>query len=408
MIVNYTVLYFTMLLFNNLVTVVSPSYARIAFTILREFYLVAIAVLFIQNIVNKGTVKKNIGLMLKLSFAFILMNIFYLIISPNTKDGAVNLILYCSGPYIFALVSGIEFSHTAINKFRTAMNKVLLIYIVLSALIFVWQDRIYAWMGLEYSEYWYNLFRFKVDESIVMRFCGLAMHPTLMGATIMVYASNMLFFNRGYLKLAVLAFLYYLTDTRSLIMGLPLCIYVTTRIRKKYFAMLIILATLLVIATSINDLVMTLDKSVEAHYIDFVMEGPKAAIKYWYGIGLGMVSPYTNTKAIIHIESDLFLAIIQTGIVTVLIYTWLCLVVFRHIYKAMEKGILANQCKYVLFIFIMAHAGSLFLSVFTIRFLMNIVWFEAGLLISQLYSLKPREEMDVQTVRMPKLWKGST
>ena len=96
-----------------------------------------------------------------------------------------------------------------------------------------------------------------------------------------------------------------------------------------------------------------------------------------FGHGHGTMSPFTTKSDFLHVESDLYIAIMQIGIIGTSLYILIISVLFHVLKRDNNK-----QSKYCAAVFICINIGCIVLSYYAVRFLSNYMWIELGLYFS--------------------------
>lgn len=340
-------------------------------SILREGYILFL-IFSCLIYVNSITVNKRSFVIL----LYICCNIISYIISPNNNDSLSSLILYISGPLIFLLLTSLPLKEKTIVKLEKKIELLLVFFIIIAILIFPIQKQFYSIFGFDKSKNFINLYRFTADGGMKTRLSGLCAHPTSMG-TICLFIFIKKFILRKNKKSLWVLIPYYLSHTRSILLGTPFVWYSFLPLKKKIWVTLLV-PSLLILCVFVL-LHSVLDPSALIHFTDFLENGPKLLFGnlQLFGYGHGTMSPFTSRSSFIHVESDLYIALMQIGIIGVAVYLFMMIMFLRILLK--DNNIASKYCVTVL---ICINIGCLFLSYYIVRFLSNFMWIEIGLYFS--------------------------
>lgn len=365
LITKYTFLYI-ILIFCSTILQIIPGIA-----LLREGYILF---LFFACLIY--LVKLRLKKISFLIIIYILCNFISYRISSNPADALSSFILYISGPLIFILLTCIPLTEKTINNIDNGIKKLFVGFILIALILFPVQKQFYSIFGIDKSRNFINLYRFTAGGGMKFRLSGLCAHPTTMGAICLFILIDYFFLKKNKESISVLI-PYYLSDTRSILLGTPFVWYAFLPPKKKFFVT--ILVPLLVIAFVFILLNSVLDPSALIHFADLLENGPKLLFGNisLFGNGHGTMSPFTTKSDFIHVESDLYIAIMQIGIIGILLYL-IIIAIFIHILKKDNN----QKSKYCAAVCICVNIGCIVLSYYAVRFLSNYMWIELGLYFS--------------------------
>ena len=123
-----------------------------------------------------------------------------------------------------------------------------------------------------------------------------------------------------------------------------------------------------------------LDSSLLVHFEDLFLNGPKLLLKNvnLIGHGHGTMSPFTSKASFIHVESDLYIMLMQIGILGTALYTFIILRFLRTLKKDNNPS-----SKFCAFVVVCINIGCIVLSYYCIRILSNFMWLELALYFSK-------------------------
>jgi hypothetical protein len=265
------------------------------------------------------------------------------------------------------------------TKYRKSIERFLTSTILISFVIFPFQEQIYSLLNVGMG---FNAWKgyYGNDGEVTIRFAGLFVHPTAMGIIILFFLF-MIMRKKKYITKIILSVLLFLTRTRSILLGIPISFFSLVKRNFQIVLIMGIIFLIILIIPNIPVIAKVLDSSALRHFNDLFVDGPKAITQYWQGNGLGTVSPYISSgiEPIIHIESDLFLAIIQVGIFTVVAYFLIISMVIKKL-KFVKRNCpeLIQTTNYLIIMTILLNVGCLVFPYYTMRVITNFVWIELG------------------------------
>ena len=297
-------------------------------------------------------------------------------ISQNHNDSLNSFILYISGPMIFVLLTCLPLKEKTVVDLEKKIEYLLVFFIIIALLIFPIQKQFYSIFGLNKGKNFINLYRFTAGGSINPRLSGLCAHPTSMGAICLFIFVNRVILRKNKKSLWILI-PYYLSNTRSILMGTPFVWYTFLPLKKKIWVTLLVPS--FVILSIFVLLHSVLDPSALVHFADLLENGPKLLFGNLtlFGYGHGTMSPFTSESSFIHVESDLYIALMQIGIIGVAVYLFIMIMFLRVLRK--DNTVESKYCATIL---ICINIGCIFLSYYIVRFLSNYMWIELGLYFS--------------------------
>lgn len=315
---------------------------------------------------------------LPLILIYIFVNFISFCISPNKADALSSFILYISGPLLFCFITCLPLKKKFLFSLEHSIIKIFIIFILVGIIIYQVQQQFYAMFGIDSKlGNFINLYRISSTGEMKMRLSGLCVHPTTMGSIcLFVFLYEYLMFNRK--KSVITAIPYYLSNTRSIIMGTPVCWYMFLPPKRKIwitFLIPIFIAIVIMILTKT-----ILDSSLLVHFADLFLNGPELLLKNvnLIGHGHGTMSPFASKASFIHVESDLYIALMQIGILGTALYTFIILRFLRTLKKDNNPS-----SKFCAFVVVCINIGCIFLSYYCIRILSNFMWLELALYFSK-------------------------
>lgn len=362
----YTVLYL-------FITFTSQLFHFSLFSLLREGYVLILIFLIILEFKNFKISKKSFFCMI-----FIASCSISYVISSNHEDAMSSLLLYISGPLIFICLSGFNYDEYKYTKIKKYIRYFFIFAIITALLIYPFQKKFYILLGLNKGRNFINTFRYRADGSLYARMSGFAAHPTVMGFITLSMIINYWLINKK--KKSVLCMIpFYLTNTRSVLFGVPFAIFSFLSKKKKIIAFflgsIVFLGLVFFIINSLNKL----DPSSLIHFADLFLNGPKLISKYIlpFGLGQGTMSPFTTKSQLLHVESDIYIAFIQLGYIGLMTY----LVLVVSLGKTLRRDNNPDS-RYCYFLLLIVNLGCIVLSYYIIRFISNYMWIELGLYFS--------------------------
>lgn len=306
-------------------------------------------------------------------FLYILSNFISFKISENQKDALSSFILYISGPLIFILLTSLPLTENNITLINKHIRQLFIFFIVTALMIYPIQKQFYSIFGLDKGEHFINLYRFKSNGDMMARLSGLAVHPTTIGAICFFMIIHYILAHKK-IKSFIMMIPLYLSNTRSILIGSPFAWYTFLSSKKKVWITILIpfiIASLILIMFN-----SVFDSSTIIHFNDLLEYGPKLLfgnIKL-FGHGHGTMSPFSTKPSFFHVESDLYIAIMQIGIIGISLYLTIFSIILFQLKK--DNNIRSKYCAYV---FICINVGCLFLSYYVVRFITNYMWIELAL-----------------------------
>ncbi len=342
-------------------------------SLIREGYIITLFFLLIATNLKHLFINKTISLIL----LYIIINLISLFISSNKNEAVMSFFLFSSGPVIFLLLYNFNFDNQLYSNIKKKIFKLFFFFVISGLIIYPFQLQFCNLINHDPT----MLYRWGKNGKLWLRLGGLSLHPTIMGA-VCIFLLLYLWFYRRKKETIISLIAYYYTNTRTVLFGLPFAFFYYQSFKRKIFFSL--LAIPIVMCGVIFFLNYNFDPSAIIHFIDVFIEGPKMILNNFslLGIGHGMMSPYTSRSAFIHLESDLYIMMMQIGIIGFLVYFCLiCRII--HILRK-DGNEYSKYCLYLVFIF---NIGSIFFPFHTIRFLSNYVWIELGFYFSYRRSL---------------------
>lgn len=341
--------------------------------VFREGYILFLFLsLFI--FLDKLRFNKNLPIIL----IYIFVNFISFSISQNKEDALSSFILYISGPLLFCFITSLPLKEKFLFKLEHSIIKLFIIFILIGIIIYPIQKEFYATFGIDSKlGNFINLYRISPAGKMKMRLSGLCVHPTTMGSIcLFVFLYEYLIFNRK--KSVITAIPYYLSNTRSIIMGTPLCWYIFLPPKKKFWITFLIPVCIIILVVVLTKTV--LDSSLLIHFADLFLKGPELLFKNvnFIGHGHGTMSPFTSKSNFIHLESDLYIALMQIGILGTGLYIFMIL---KFLYRLRKDN--NPSSKFCAFVVVCINIGCIVLSYYCIRLLSNFMWLELALYFSK-------------------------
>ncbi|MBR0101258.1 MAG: hypothetical protein IJP90_16310 [Treponema sp.] len=309
---------------------------------------------------------------------YIALNTFSLLISQNRGDGIGSYIMFVSGPIIFLFLSNVALSVQWYKKYRKCIDRLLFFFVFTSLILYPVQGVFAETMHIDTK----MMYRWSSSGTRWMRLTGLSFHATSMGA-VAIFAVIFSLLHRKKMKMLLSSISYYLTNSRTVLFGIIFAFYSTQR--KKIRFLMLICSVPMICGIVVFYFSYTFDPSALIHFADVFIRGPNLLSKNLslFGRGHGMMSPYTADSPYIHLESDLYISIMQVGILGFSTYILLLFFLVSRLKK--DRNIYAKYCVYILFII---NIGGIFFPLHTVRFLTNYMWIELGLYFSYRRNLK--------------------
>lgn len=350
------------------------------FSLIREAYFVYLLFLVFYKFLFKDKCVIKVSDYSKFLLICLLFAVPYIFISHYFSEAIITFILYFTGPILFLLISSLNVSEKTRKKFEFYFLLVMGIICILNMFFYFVQNKVVQYLPA------YDIRNFSRNEK--MRFLGIAIHPTVTAFFFVYFISYLLLFKKNKLSSVISGVFFILTGTRSAILGTPFYLFLKfkklLKILSLFFGIVfLIIIYFLLINGSLNA---HLDGSALKHLMDLFVLGPKYMLKYPFGAGLGTVSPYNQENAIIHIESEMYLYMIQLGI-----FAFIIKMIFY--YYVIKKLLLVNTRKsnWLLFILLSFLLGCMVFALNDARFISNFIWIMLGIEFSKLeYKKIPR------------------
>lgn len=377
MFVFYTLLYLILNYISPFFAVLIPQY-MIFITVAREGYWVYLFFQFFLNFTTNRKYTLNHSLPNKLLTVCVLLALPYILISSNLGFAITTFILYFLGPIIYLLISNLTLSDRTRKKFDFYLYLVLFSLCILGILFYLIQGQVVRSIDPTI----YNLYSRPtgIGDTRKLRFLGIGLHPTVTGFLFIYFIAYCCIVKRKYILGLINTFFFYLTGTRSAILGLPFYILLKFKKPLKILSIIfgvgvLVVVYALLVSGKIN---MYLDGSVLAHLIDLFIEGPEMVIKYPLGAGLGTVSPYNQENPIVHLESEMYLYMIQLGFISFVIKVAFYILIIKALYNTNSK-----KSNYLIFILLIFLTGSMVFALNDARFISNFIWILLGIEFSK-------------------------
>ena len=368
MFVFYTLLYITLTYLAYGLLVIQLSY----FTLIREAYFIYLFFLCFYKLIIIDKLKIRLSDFSKLLLVCILYAVFYVFKSPYLSNAIVTFILYFTGPILFILISSLNFSDKTRKRFEFYFLLIMGVICVLNILFYFVQDAVVGYLPA------YELRNFSRTEK--MRFLGIAIHPTTTGFYFIYFLSYLFLFKHDKISSFIVGIFYIATGTRSAILGLPFYMFLKFKKILKILSLVFGIALLVVVYILLvgGNLNAHLDGSALKHLMDLFVLGPEYMMKYPWGAGLGTVSPYNQDNSIIHIESEMYLYMVQLGILAFIIKM---VFYFFVIKKLLQMN--TSKSNWLLFILLIFMVGCMVFALNDTRFISNFVWIMLGIEFSK-------------------------
>lgn len=369
MFIFYTLLYIILTYLAFAFSVINaPSFL----SLIRESYFVYLIILAFYKfaIIDKWTLK--ISNFSKLLFACVLLAIPYIFISSYFSEAIVTYVLYFSGPILFLLISYLNFSEKTRKKLEFYFFIVMGVICVLNIGFYFVQDIFVAYLPAEKLKYFIR--------TKDMRYLGIAIHPTTTGFYFIYFISYIFLVKHKKISSLVVSFFYFLTGTRSAILGFPFYLFLKFKKILKILALIFGISFLVVVYFLLlnGTLDVYLDGSALKHLMDLFVLGPEYIIKYPWGAGLGTVSPYNQENSIVHIESEMYLYMIQLGFIPFILKM---IFYFFVIKKLLQMN--TRKTDWLLFILLTFLIGCMVFALNDTRFIANFIWIMLGIEFSK-------------------------
>ncbi|MGN0728893.1 hypothetical protein [Treponema sp.] len=370
MFIFYTLTYIvlTYIAYGLSVIGITSSY----FSLIREAYFIYLLFLVFYKFLFKDKCVFKVTEYSKLLLLCLFLALPYIFISHYLSESVITFTLYFTGPILFLLISSLSISEKTRIKFEFYFLLVMGIICILNMFFYFIQDTVVQYLPA------YDLRNFSRTEK--MRFLGIAIHPTSTGFYFIYFVSYLLLFKKDKISSVISGVFFVLTGTRSAILGTPFYLFLKFKKMLKVLSLFFCITLLTVIYFILinGSLNAHLDGSALKHLMDFFVLGPEYMLKYPFGAGLGTVSPYNQENAIIHIESEMYLYMIQLGI-----FAFIIKMIFY--YYVIKKLLLVNTRKanWLLFILLTFLVGCMFFPLNDIRFISNFIWIMLGIEFSK-------------------------
>lgn len=369
MFIFYTLLYITLTYLAFGLSIMVPSSIV---PLVRESYFVYLFFLVFYKfvIVDKFTLK--ISFYSKILIICVALAVPYIFISKYLGEALITFILYFTGPILFLLITSLNFSETTRKKLDFYFLLVMGIICVLNIMFYFVQDIVVSYLPA------YALRNF--TRIVKMRFLGIAIHPTNTGFYFVYFISYLLLYKRDKISSFIAGVFFILTGTRSAILGTPFYMFLKFKKILKVFSLIVGITFLVVMYILLvnGTLNAHLDGSALKHLGDLFILGPEYMMKYPWGAGLGTVSPYNQEHPIIHIESEMYLYMIQLGIfafvIKMIFYTFV-------IIKLLKVN--SRKSNWLLFILLTFMIGCMVFPLNDSRFIANFIWIMLGIEFSK-------------------------
>lgn len=369
--VVYTYIYLVLLYLGPTIGIVLP-FCGVLVILLRELYLIlAILYFFYTLTIRKKILCTRENNYLSLCCFLALPFIF----QAGIVRGISIYLLFYSGPILFLIISNLKFSKAAIRNYNYFLSILLDSICLIGIVIYFFQNKIVNLFGYEnFKQFFYQ------NGSGKMRLMGLGFHPTTTGFLVFYAMGRVFFRKKQYVRSIFYFIIGWLTNTRSALFGIPSYIFVKTKKQRQILLVIPMFIGLFVIYKMfINKTIYKfLDASSFVHLLHLFVEGPQAAIKYPFGIGLGTVSPYSPPPFVLHLESDFYLYSIQVGIINLVIYILSIITIVNKLKKDSSR-----EAKYLLFILLTFMLGCIIFPLHTLRFTSNFIFIELGFFFSR-------------------------
>jgi len=366
MFIFYTLLYIVLTYLAYGLFIVVPSSI---IPLVREAYFVYLFFLVFYKVtfVDKFTLK--ISGYSKLLILCVVLAVPYIFISNYLGEALITFILYFTGPILFLLISSLSISDKTRKKIDFYFLIVMGIICVLNMMFYFVQDIVVSYLPA------YELIN--LTRAVKMRFLGIAIHPTNTGFYFVYFISYLLLYKRDKIFSIVAGIFFILTGTRSAILGVPFYVFLKFKKILKVLSLIVGISFLVIMYILLvnGTLNAHLDGSALKHLGDLFILGPEYMMKYHWGAGLGTVSPYNQENPIIHvhIESEMYLYIIQLGIVAFAIKMIFYILVIMKLLK-----VNSTKSNWLLFILLTFIIGGLVFPLNNSRFIANFIWIMLG------------------------------
>ena len=369
MFIFYTLLYITLTYLAYGLSIIVPSSIV---PLVRETYFVYLFFLVFYKFLFADKLTIKISGYSKILIFCVILAVPYVFTSNYFSEAIITFILYFTGPILFLLITALNFSEKTRKKLEFYFLLVMGIICVLNMMFYFVQDIVVSYLPA------YALRNF--TRTVKMRFLGIAIHPTNTGFYFVYFISYLLLYKRDKISSFIAGIFFILTGTRSAILGTPFYMFLKFKKILKVFSLIVGITFLVVMYILLvnGTLNAHLDGSALKHLGDLFILGPEYMMKYPWGSGLGTVSPYNQEHPIIHIESEMYLYMIQLGIfafiIKMIFYTFV-------IIKLLKVN--SRKSNWLLFILLTFMIGCMVFALNDSRFIANFIWIMLGIEFSK-------------------------
>lgn len=369
MFIFYTLLYIILTYLAYGLSIIVPSSI---IPLVRELYFIYLFFLVFYKIITVDKFTLKISSYSKLLLLCVVLAVPYVFISNYLGEALITFILYFTGPILFILIASLNFSETTRKKLDFYFLLVMEIIFVLNMMFYFVQDIVVSYLPA------YELRNFSRTEK--MRFLGIAIHPTNTGFYFVYFISYLLLYKRDKLSSLIAGVFFILTGTRSAILGTPFYMFIKFKKILKILSLILGVSFLVVVYMLLvmGTLNAHLDGSALKHLGDLFILGPEYMMKYPWGAGLGTVSPYNQEHPIIHIESEMYLYMIQLGIFAFVVKMIFYIFVITKLLKVNSR-----KSNWLLFILLTFMIGCMVFPLNDSRFITNFIWIMLGIEFSK-------------------------
>lgn len=369
MFIFYTLLYITLTYLAYGLSIIVPSSI---IPLVRELYFIYLFFLVFYKIITVDKFTLKISSYSKLLLLCVVLAVPYVFISNYLGEALITFILYFTGPILFILIASLNFSETTRKKLDFYFLLVMEIIFVLNMMFYFVQDIVISYLPA------YELRNFSRTEK--MRFLGIAIHPTNTGFYFVYFISYLLLYKRDKLSSLIAGVFFILTGTRSAILGTPFYMFIKFKKILKILSLILGVSFLVVVYMLLvmGTLNAHLDGSALKHLGDLFILGPEYMMKYPWGAGLGTFSPYNQEHPIIHIESEMYLYMIQLGIFAFVVKMIFYIFVITKLLKVNSR-----KSNWLLFILLTFMIGCMVFPLNDSRFIANFIWIMLGIEFSK-------------------------
>lgn len=369
MFIFYTLLYIILTYLAYGLSIIVPSSI---IPLVRELYFIYLFFLVFYKIITVDKFTLKISSYSKLLLLCVVLAVPYVFISNYLGEALITFILYFTGPILFILIASLNFSETTRKKLDFYFLLVMEIIFVLNMMFYFVQDIVVSYLPA------YELRNFSRTEK--MRFLGIAIHPTNTGFYFVYFISYLLLYKRDKLSSLIAGVFFILTGTRSAILGTPFYMFIKFKKIVKILSLILGVSFLVVVYMLLvmGTLNAHLDGSALKHLGDLFILGPEYMMKYPWGAGLGTVSPYNQEHPIIHIESEMYLYMIQLGIFAFVVKMIFYIFVITKLLKVNSR-----KSNWLLFILLTFMIGCMVFPLNDSRFITNFIWIMLGIEFSK-------------------------